>query len=167
MPIQYADPAPAPEAGQDTCMPPIGAITDENHDEFEYNYDNLVITELGEDDVDMLGTEHVEQSRGKYVPPSFFQRESYCELDKEGLVTMPSTEGLRLWCHVQSQQWHAVWVPRRLNCAPTWGGKRSEMMSLLMAVRQLWVWHLSVLPEDCFGKSQLKRIQDKMSETGF
>lgn len=134
--IQYADPAPCPAAGEEHCaapqenLPGFGVLEDDSGKESEthalVDADDWVKEFEYEENPD--GEDTTKKSGEKvHVPPSFFEREAFCVLEKEGLTALPSseTEGLGLSYHSQSQQWHARWKVRKLNFAPTWGQKRS------------------------------------------
>ena len=175
MPIQYMDPAPEPEAGSNTCPEPMQLAIQQDMDDPEGEYDEdmhveeLADSELLQDDMDDVSCKKGPTTHA-YVPASFFDRPVYCMLKDEGLTALPFSEGegFALRCHKQSQQWHAVWEAKKRNFAPTWGNKRSELMSLLTALRQLWIWYLvSVDYQDALGKEQLERIRERIKTVKF
>lgn len=173
MPIQYMDPAPAPEAGSVVCPEPMQLAIGLNMDDPEGEYDeDMCVDEVADsesphqDDVSYMK----ESTTHAYVPAGFSEKEEYCMLKDEGLTTLPfkEGEGFALRCHNQSQQWHAVWEAKKRNFAPTWGKRRSKLMSLLAALRQLWLWYLvSVEWNDPPGKEQLERIREKIKTVEF
>lgn len=178
MALQYPDPAPDPEAGDDKCRAPIAAgfnsvLLDDDNDVvsdeemFDEEGFEAMMKDIQNDDVDGE-FESAKVTTGKtHIPGCFFQRPVFCDLNKDKLTLMPSSEGMGLSYHKHSKQWHAWWLVEKKNYAPCWGKKRSELKALLLAMNQLWSWHLSILPDDQVGQSQLQRIQEKLSTVTF
>lgn len=164
-PLEYKDPAPAPSAGDQLVAFEDFDCSDseEEHELTEKDAADDKLESAEAKPRDHHGGEHV------HVPASFFQRECYVMLSEEGLTCVPSTEGLRLSHHTQSQQWHAMWTVegKTRNFAPSWGQKRSEAMSLLLSLRQLWLWHLTICEDDHAGQAQLDKIQAKIKGVEF
>lgn len=97
-------------------------------------------------------------SKKAHVPPSFFSREAYAELDTLGLTEIPPLDGYGLSYHKVSFQWHARCGAK--NFAPSWGeGIRSEKKALLLALMKLWDWYLEAKPDD----SDAKTHQDSLA----
>eukprot|EP00438_Fugacium_kawagutii_P025177 Skav204199 [mRNA] locus=scaffold3425:108725:116221:+ [translate_table: standard] len=176
--IAYQDPAPEPEAGSNVHLP---ALADLNHQD-DGDDDGVYMTGVDGDDDEECEDEQMQFIEAEetadggekpaasvhvHVPASFFSREVFTRLKGEGLVQLPKTLGLTLSYHASSQQWHARWLSRGLNYAPKWGAKRSEMMSLLMALRQLCDWHLSINADDAESRDLKDRLQAKINEVGF
>eukprot|EP00435_Cladocopium_sp_Y103_P041849 s3536_g11.t1 len=173
----YLDPAPAPMAGEDVWVEPISddpkalqcLLLDDDPSTDEEDLEGMM-TEL-QNDEDAEGEESTKIAKEAHgvthVPACFFERDVFCKLEKENLTCFPPTNGLKLSYHSQSQQWHAKWVDRKLNFAPSWGATRSEMKSLLLSIKQLWVWHLSINKDDHAGHAQLASIKKKLSTVKF
>lgn len=125
------------------------------------------MTDIQDDDVDGAIESTKVTTENTHIPKCFFEREVFCDLDKEGLTLLPSSEGMGLSYHKQSKQWHSWWLVEKKNYAPTWGNKRSELKALLLALIRLWSWHLSILSDDQVGQKQLQRIQEKLSTVTF
>ena len=98
-------------------------------------------------------------------PPSFFLRECYKLLNEQNLVTLPPLEGVGLWCHTSTSQWHAHHGGR--NFAPSWGNSRSETMAILLAIQKAWIWYKAENPEDKVADKQLAAIRQKIQDTPF
>eukprot|EP00438_Fugacium_kawagutii_P000076 Skav218690 [mRNA] locus=scaffold1346:8132:10149:+ [translate_table: standard] len=169
--LQFPDPAPDPEAGHDKCSAPITAgfnpvvhDDDVTSDEEEFE---AMMADIQDDDVDGAVESTKVTAEKTHVPGCFFDREVFCNLEKDGLTLLPSSEGMGLSYHKQSKQWHSWWLVEKKNFAPCWGQKRSELKALLLAMKQLWSWHLTIRPDDHVGQLQLQRIQEKLSTVTF
>lgn len=169
------DPAPEAKAGsedpgkvwvpQEAAMKDISTTVEKKSDKKSEDEENVISEQ------DMISVIHDKSGvKRQYVPPSYFERGSFCMLELKGLEKIPLASGFTLSCHTQSGQWHARWMREppgsTQNFAPTWGIQRSELKALCMALVQLWDWYLSV-HDDTEGKEHLKRLREYTDEILF
>ena len=172
------DPAPENKAGSDdpakVWVPQEMAMTDistvaEKKSEKKSDEDDEE-NQISEQDMISVIPDPSDGVKRQYVPPSYFERGSFCMLEKEGLEKIPLATGFTLSCHTQSQQWHARWMREppesTKNFAPSWGSPRSELKALCVALIELWNWYLSV-HDDTEGKEYLERLKKYTDEILF
>lgn len=155
------DPAPGPKAGSEdhgtVWVPNVGVVADPSAEGFDQdaNDDQPVFDET--DMITMVAKQH--------VPAGFWERAAYQTLHEAELAALPSGFGLSY--HSVSCQWHARWEAEAKNFAPSWGKARSELKALVLAVIQLWKWHVSIQPNDHDAKSHLEKLQEYEKGIGF
>ena len=163
---QQMDPAPSAKAGSDEAgkvwVPKEASMKDVSKE-----------TELKamSEEGPMVSTVFDKDGTGQYVPPSFFDRGSYCMLENQNLHRVPNEVGFTISFHTVSQQWHARWQQdgpeTAKHYAPSCGAQRSEVKALCLALIQLWEWYLSLHDDDSDGKAHLGRLKAYSDEILF
>ena len=118
-----------------------------------------------EDQFEQMVVKVSENSSQFKPPPSFMHRPAYKALNEQNLVNLPPLEGVGLWCHKSTSQWHAHFGST--NFAPTWGNSRSEEKAILLAVQKIWQWYKDHFPKDKAADKMLAAISAKLQAIVF